>query len=120
MTVKGEIKLVIQDGPKTGIYTLLLDFNALIALEEDFPGIMDKGAELSSLKAIRTMMYHALHAHHPDLSELDAGAIIHAAGAEPATEKLLEAMEAAFPGATKADPKAPKPARGKAGTGAGR
>ena len=101
--IKGEISVTAPDGPKAGEYTLLLDFNALCDLEEDFPGLMDGELNIKGVKAIRSIFHAGFTAYHPDLSERDVGSIIHSIGLEEATAKLAEAMTAAFPEAKNAE-----------------
>lgn len=96
-TIKGEIKVTAPDGPKAGEYTLLLDFNALCDLEDDFPGLMDGDLSIKGFKPIRRIFHAGFGGYHPELSERDVGSIIHSIGLEEATAKLAEAMTAAFP-----------------------
>jgi hypothetical protein len=113
--VKGEVAFEV-DGKD---YVLLLDFNALCDLEDDFPGLMDGSAEMKSPKAIRRVFQAGLAARHPDLSEHDAGNLIHALGFEAAGDLIRRSFEAAFPkgGEEAARPRTDQP---KAGAGTGR
>jgi len=116
--IKGEVAFSIEDGNLAGEYTLLLDFNALCDLEEDFPGIMEGKFELKSPTAIRKVFAVGLAEHH-DLSERDAGKLIHAVGLNRVGELVGEAFAASFPEADKGKPR-PQKAPAKAGAGSGR
>ena len=116
--IKGEVKVVADDGPKEGEYTLLLDFNALCELEDEFPGIMEGQVQFEGFKSIRRLFQQGFAYHHPDLSEVDVGAIVHSVGLAEASAKLGEALKASFPEA-KADGPKPK-ASGSRGAGSGR
>lgn len=115
--VKGEVAIIAADGPKSGEYTLLLDFNALCDLEEHFPGIMDGNLDIKGVRPIRRIFQAGFAHYHPDLTERDVGSIIHSIGMVAATEKLAEAMKASFPEADgKPDPQS-GPAKAGPGTG---
>lgn len=88
-TAKGDVRL--DD------YTLRMDFNALCDAEEDFPGIMQGQLSLDTFRNIRTMIRHALVAHHAGLSDREVGAIIQDVGMAKAAEAVGEAMRASFP-----------------------
>lgn len=90
-TVKGDVRL--------GQYTLRMDFNALCDAEEDFPGIMQGQLDLTSARKMRSMIGHALAAHHPDLTDRDVGDIISDYGIDTVGGALAEAVTAAFPSA---------------------
>lgn len=112
-TAKGDVRL--------GDYTLRMDFNALCDAEEDFPGIMNGEVSLDSFRNIRTMIRHALSAHHADLTDRDVGAIIHDVGLTQAAEAVTEAMHASFPAGEDAGETAnPRKVPAKAGTGKSR
>ena len=81
-TVKGDVRL--------GDYTLRMDFNALCDAEEDFPGIMQGEVDVRSFRSIRTLVRHALAAHHPDLTDREVGEIIHGAGISDAANAVTE------------------------------
>lgn len=108
-TVKGDVRL--------GDYTLRMDFNALCDAEVDFPGIMRGEVDMSSLRNIRTMIRHALAAHHPDLTDREVGVIIHDAGVEKAAQAVGEAMQASFPAQEAGETANPRTRPAKAGTG---
>ena len=91
--IKGEVEFQATSGD----YTLLLDFNALCDLEDDFPGLMDGTADIKSPKAIRRVFHAGLAEYHPDLSERDAGAIIQDLGLDRAATLIKESFEASFP-----------------------
>lgn len=88
-TIKGDVRL--------GDYTLRMDFNALCDAEEDFPGIMQGDVKLDSFRNIRTMLRHALGAHHPNLTDREVGEITQSVGLGKAAEAVIEAMHASFP-----------------------
>ncbi|MFN3836824.1 MAG: hypothetical protein ACK4MI_03835 [Brevundimonas sp.] len=88
-TAKGDVRL--------GNYTLRMDFNALCDAEEDFPAIMQGQLNLDTFRNIRTMIRHALSAHHAGLSDREVGAIIQDVGMAKAAEAVGEAMRASFP-----------------------
>lgn len=108
-TIKGDVAM--------GDYTLRMDFNALCDAEEDFPGIMQGQVSLESFRSIRTMVRHALAAHHPDLSDRDVGHIIHDLGLDVAAKAITEAMTASFGAAEANDGASPRKAASKPGTG---
>lgn len=114
--IKGEIAVVAPDGPMLGDYILLLDFNALCELEEEFPGIMDGQVAFTGFKSIRRLFHQGFAYHHPEMSEVEAGHIIQSVGLAEASAKLGEAMKASFPEAKGDGPKAQK---GRASPGAG-
>lgn len=112
-TLKGDVRL--------GAYTLRMDFNALCDAEEDFPGIMRGEVDLNSFRNIRTMIRHALAAHHADLTDREVGEIIHEAGMDVAAKAVADAMTASFPAPAEADDAArPPKVPAKAGTGRAR
>ncbi len=115
--VKGEIGVTVDEGRLAGDYTLLLGFNALCSLEEDFPDIMKGKFDISGVRDIRRVFHVALEDHHPDLTERDAGSIIGAIGAEAASEKIGEALSAAFPDVKGGGAPRPRKAPAKAGAG---
>jgi hypothetical protein len=95
--VKGEVPF--EASGQT--YTLLYDFNAICAVEEvfDLP-ITEIGKKMADgMRAgdLRKLIAAGLQQHHPGVSDLQAGEIIGAIGAQVAAEKLAEAMQAAFP-----------------------
>jgi hypothetical protein len=92
-SIKGSVKF--KAGGED--YTLLLDFNALCDLETDFPDIMNGKFELSSPKAIRRVFQAGLAEHHPDISDRDAGALIHDLGLARAAELISDSFAASFP-----------------------
>lgn len=108
-TIKGDVRL--------GNYTLRMDFNALCDAEEDFPGIMQGEVKLDSFRNIRTMIRHALAAHHADLTDREVGQIIHDAGMAKAAEAVAEAMQASFPDEDAGAAANPRKAPAKAGAG---
>ncbi len=114
-TIKGEITVTAPDGPMVGDFTLLLDFNALCDLEDDFPGLMEGKLDIKGVKPIRRIFHAGFQEHHPGMTEREAGAIIHSLGLAQATAKLAEAMTASFPEAK--SPANPQQRPAKAGPG---
>lgn len=98
---KGEVVFTAGEDDEAEDYTLVLDFNALCDLEEDFPGIMGGQVELSSPKAIRKVFQIGLAKHHAKIDERAAGDVIQAIGIEKTAELVGEAFSAAFPEAAK-------------------
>ncbi len=114
--VKGEIAFEAEGQD----YVLLLDFNALCDLEDDYPGLMDGSAELKSPKAIRRVFHAGLAAHHPEVTLTEAGSLIHAIGLAEAGDLVKRSFEAAFPAAQEGKETArPRKAPAKAGAGSG-
>lgn len=102
--VKGDVRL--------GAYTLRLDFNALCDAEEDFPGIMKGDLDIGTPRKIRSMIRHALAAHHPGLTDREVGDIIQEVGLDKIAPAIQAAMVASFPSAeggasTENPPKSP-------------
>lgn len=95
--IKGEVGFS-ADGED---YTLVLDFNALCDLEEDYPGIMDGTFDMKSPRAVRKVFQVGLSKHHDDITEQAAGAIIQAVGIAEAAELVGRAFKASFPEAAK-------------------
>lgn len=92
-SVRGEVAFEAEGED----YTLVLDFNALCDLEEDFPGIMSGGVELSSPRAVRSVFRSALAKYHPDIDERGAGDLIQSVGIQKAAELVASAFKASFP-----------------------
>lgn len=113
--VKGEVPFEVAGET----HVLLLDFNALCDLEEDFPGLMDGEFEMKSPKAVRKVFAVGLRARDPGITEREAGEIIHAVGVERAGALVAEAFAASFPSAKGGDAR-PRKAPAKAGAGSGR
>lgn len=115
--IKGEVAFEIEEGDLAGDYSLLLDFNALCDLEEDFPGLMDGEFELKSPRAIRKVFAVGLSEKHPGIDPRDAGRIIQQLGLAAAAELIGQAFSASFPaGAEKAANPRKAPARAGAGS----
>jgi hypothetical protein len=114
---KGEVNLVV-DGRT---FTLVLDIDAMCALEEHFstPSHDATWDEIAakvnkgSVRVVRALIWAMLQRHHPDLSVLDAGHLMNDAGGIVGLARVLKvAMESATPdpedikalGAGKANP----------------
>lgn len=111
--VKGEV--AFEAGEQE--YVLLLDFNALCDLEDDFPGLMDGQVEFKSPKAIRRVFHAGLAEHHPDLTERDAGRLLHELGLAQAGVVIQEAFKASFPDADAGGEGASRPRKARPGAG---
>ncbi len=116
--IKGEVAITAESGPLAGDYTLVLDLNALCDLEDDFPEIMQGNIHFEGLKSVRKLFHKGLERYHPELSQEDAGSILHAIGLDVGSNKIAETMKVAFPEA-KEDAN-PRKAPAKAGAGSGR
>ncbi|RZJ44970.1 MAG: hypothetical protein EON87_08640, partial [Brevundimonas sp.] len=114
--IKGEVPFTVESGDLAGDYVLLLDFNALCDLEQDFPGLMDGQFEVKSPSAIRTVFAIGLREHHGEMDERDVGRIIHAVGMSEAGRLVGEGFKAAFPEAAQGKA-SPRKAPAKAGAG---
>lgn len=91
---------------------IVLDFNALCALEEELGEKIDQIGEaaLRSPMMMRTVFRIGLEAKHGAVDERDAGNLIQAIGADVASELTLRAFQLSFPEAAKdgsADPRKP-------------
>lgn len=105
--LKGEVAFKACDED----WTLVLDFNALCAMETEL-GI-DAGAmgeRLSGSPAtIRSVFRIGLAAKHGEMTDLEAGRLIGDMGVQKAAELLAKAIKLGFPEAAKsAGGKAPK------------
>jgi hypothetical protein len=82
-------------------YTLTYSINALCELESAFDGtVTDIFAATSGKKrftTLRTVFWAGLTDHHPGLSLVDAGKIMHALGLNKADAVAGEAFRLAFP-----------------------
>ncbi|AHE57431.1 hypothetical protein [Sphingomonas sanxanigenens] len=84
-------------------FTLLLDFNALCAVETELGiDMMEIGENMRSLPTIRSLFRIALEARHGKMTDLEAGNIIQKIGVVSASELLGKAVEASFPDAADA------------------
>jgi hypothetical protein len=99
---KGEVNLVV-DGRT---YTLVLDIDAMCALEEHFstPSHDATWDEIAvkvnkgSVRVVRALIWAMLQRHHPELSVVDAGHLMNDAGGILGLAKVLKvAMESATP-----------------------
>ena len=93
-SIKGEVAFK-ADGTD---YTLVFDFNAIVAIEEDLDVKMDDLGEVMGAKAsaFRKVFQIGLRRHH-DVSVEEAGDIITAVGAGDAGQLVAKAFKAAFP-----------------------
>ena len=118
---RGSVPFDVKGGPHPGAYTLLLDFNALCDLEQEFPGLMDGTAEITGLRSIRKVFRAGLGNQvdqgSDDADERFAGALIHELGMSRASDLIGDAMKAAFPEVAKGGKAGPRKRTG-AGTGA--
>lgn len=98
------------------VYTLVFDFNAICEIEERFDApIVEVAAKLDDqirAKDLRALIAVTLQDRHPGISEKEVGRLIGEYGAEAAGQKLIEAMQSAFPQAEAAegdkDPRKPR------------
>jgi len=84
--VKGEVAFEVE----SGVYTLVLDFNALCEIEKALGGLVFEGPT-----AIRTVFHVGLKRKHKLLTLEQTGEIIGEIGMAKAGEVLTEAMRAA-------------------------
>jgi len=119
--VKGEVAFE-ADGAK---YTLVLNVNALCALEAQFPD-QDAQATVNSLldakkppkvTAVRAVFWAALQEFHPDLTLIDTGRLMTTVTAGAARALIVNSVLAAWP--TKEDGKAEASPRKEAAPGTG-
>ena len=84
-------------------WTLVLDFNALCAMETELGITADMmGERLSgSAATIRSVFRIGLAAKHGDMTDLEAGRLIGDIGIKDAAELLAKALKLAFPDAAK-------------------
>lgn len=97
---RGEVAFEV-DGKS---YTLTFGTNAICELE----AAMDKGIDeiaqsMSRLSVVRGMLWAALRTHHPEITLVDAGAIIDKVRRNAAMKAINEALAVSFP---KPDPDA--------------
>jgi hypothetical protein len=98
---------------------LLLDFNALCAIEEELgEGIQSLGPKaVSSPTTLRAIFRIGLERRHGTVTDLAAGDIIQSIGMVDAVELVLKAITLSFPEAAKGgDANPPKPGKKPAGT----
>ncbi|OYW87304.1 MAG: hypothetical protein B7Z20_05430 [Sphingobium sp. 32-64-5] len=114
--LRGETPLQVGDQS----YTLLLDINALAALEEQLGMMMDmilaQYQAGTSVTLVRAMVWAGLQAKHPCSIE-EAGTIVGNAGLPAAKAAIEAALVASLPEATPENP--PKRDRTKAAAGNG-
>ena len=107
--IKGEVGFSVGEGR----FTLAYDFNAPCTMESDLGvSIEDVGAKMDTVGAVRTMFRIGLEAHHGQLSDIEAGNLIHQLGLEEAGSLITKAFQGAFPDASaegKARQAKPKP-----------
>ena len=112
--IKGEVSF--PAGEET--YTFVFDFNAICELETEIEGGDFASADLQKPSVIRKVFCIGLQAHHPDIDEKAAGAIIHEIGPATAAEVIARSFELAYgKEAAKASGGPRKTASAKAGAG---
>lgn len=102
MANKEQGHVQLQAGEQT--YTLVLDMDAMVALEEHFstPSHDATWDEISvkvqkgSVRIVRALIWAMLQRHHPGTSLVDAGHIIDAAGGIMKLEKVMRAVSRAM------------------------
>ncbi len=80
-------------------YQLKMDFNAICSLEEELGISVDKLGETitSGARTLRSVFRIALSAHHPAMTDMQAGELITTVGPEKVALLIVEAVTAAFP-----------------------
>jgi hypothetical protein len=100
--LKGEVKLALDDGRQ---FTLVLDFEALIAAEgfakKPLPMLMAE-AQAGFVGAVRALFWGALQRHHDDLTVAEVTAIM-TSNLDRITQAIGEAGDAAMPDAAEGD-----------------
>lgn len=95
--LRGETPLVVGDAT----YTLVLDYNGLCILGDRLDlGIKAIVAKLSQdirPSFLRAMLWAALQQRHPEVTELEAGALIGEAGHDAVEAAILAAFTNGFP-----------------------
>ena len=111
-SIKGEVAFKADDRN----WKLVYDFNALCTIETELGIDPDQLGTISGPSMVRSVFRVGLDAHHPGLTDMEAGRLIHDIGMEKAGELIATAFKAAFPDAkpASAEGKAPRPK--KAGT----
>lgn len=93
-TIKGEVGF--RAGATT--FTLLYDFNALCQIEDALDVDIDQiGEHLKRINNVRTVFRIGLAAAHGQMTDLEAGNLIHQVGVKTAFELVQRALKAAFP-----------------------
>ncbi|MBB4001594.1 hypothetical protein [Aurantimonas endophytica] len=93
--IKGEIAFDADGTP----YKLVFDFNAIVAIEEEFDIKMEDLGEVMGAKAssFRKVFQIGLQRFHDDVTEEEAGDIITAVGTAEASQLITRAFQASFP-----------------------
>lgn len=126
---RGEVELIV--GERT--YTLVLDIDAMCALEEYFSTptheatwdeIEQRVQRGASVRMLRALIWAMLQRHHPDVTIVESGRIVSDMGGLPGLITVVsKAMRAATPdpedvkalGGMKAAPPNPRSAQGASG-----
>jgi hypothetical protein len=91
---KGEVTVKI-DGET---FTLVYDFNALCAIEEQLElDVAEMGEAIQSPSKMRSVFRIGLQAKHGSMTDLEAGNLIYRLGIREAAEAVGQAFQAAFP-----------------------
>lgn len=111
---KGEVALKI--GEQT--FTLVYDFNALCAIEEQLQlDVAEMGEAIQSPAKMRSVFRIGLQANHGSMTDLEAGNLIHRFGIRQSAEAVGQAFQAAFPDPSKDGEGNGRTGRKTAGTG---
>lgn len=102
---RGEVSVETGDGA----ITLVLDFNALCALE-DAAGVSVDEMDFAkpSLSLMRRIMWAAMQRHHPGTSEAEAGDAIDAIGLQESMDVLGKLLARTAPDAAPGKPERAK------------
>lgn len=102
MANKEQGHVILRAGDKT--YTLVLDMDAMVALEEHFStpshdatwDEIEQKVKKGSVRIVRALIWAMLKRHHPDVSIVEAGHIIDEAGGILKLSKVLNAVTQAM------------------------
>ena len=97
--LKGEVELVVGEGAEDETtYVMRLSIDAIVHAENLLDkSINDMLPTLDRIGTLRALLWASLREHHEDVSLLDAGELIVAAGADVVMGKIAQALKAAFP-----------------------
>ena len=106
-SIKGEVSFKAGEADMT----LVFDFNAIVAIEEEFDIKMEDLGEVMGAKAssFRKVFQIGLQRHHPGTTPEEAGDIITEVGAGEAGQLVAKAFKASFPDTEVGDAKGRPP-----------
>lgn len=112
-------------------YVLVLDANALVAIEDE-TGLgldeMGEAFEKPTMRMLRLLFWAGLQTHHAGVTLTEAGRLMGVVGIDKAAPLIVRAVQAAFPGAKRKGgaggeagpgPRKPSPGTGKASSPTG-